>query len=160
MASVALQVSVNLVAESCCTCGINFAMPDWLQAAARQDGRLFYCPSGHNMVYRDNENARLKKELDKEKLRAETLRRDVDEQARLRRIEEEARAAVERKLKRTEKRARAGVCLDCNRTFKDVERHRAMKHGDAAARVCAVHEEKAAREESLPARPESKEPGK
>lgn len=48
-----IQVDVDLVTETCCNCGVLFAMPSDLQARLLQEAEKgsFYCPNGHSQHY-------------------------------------------------------------------------------------------------------------
>lgn len=120
MGKAVMSVSVRLVSETCCNCGVVFAMPDYLIEERKQTGKNFYCPAGHSMVYH-SEIERLKGELDKERKRREWS----EAQARTAREEAEKERAALARLKR---RANAGVCPHCHRTVKQMARHIETKH--------------------------------
>jgi hypothetical protein len=115
----------QLEAVTCAACGVLFAAPEHMIDKRREDGKTFYCPSGHNLVY-GSENERLKKELSRAKDRAasERARRDQAE-ASLR----ATKGVVTKQRKKLEKVV-AGVCpVDgCKRHFRDLRRHIATKH--------------------------------
>lgn len=116
-----LQVQCKLVVEDCPSCYVLFAMPEALQVKRRQDGKGFYCPSGHSMSYTDPENARLKKQLSAEVARRETAQRLLAQ-------EREEHAATQRREARMKKRIAHGVCPCCKRSFKNLRRHMATQH--------------------------------
>ncbi len=112
-------VTTELLPQNCGECGIVFGMPDGLQRKRLEDGRVWYCPNGHQRIY--------------------TNRRDLQEQLKETRsllAGEQRRAAVERRshsatkgqLTKTKNRANAGMCLDCHRFFQQVQRHRTRMH--------------------------------
>lgn len=47
----------------CATCHVVFAMPLSLYEQRKQDGKNFYCPNGHSLWYKDNENSRLRNDV-------------------------------------------------------------------------------------------------
>lgn len=117
----------NLVVETCCDCGVMFAMPGGLQRARREDRGSFYCPNGHGMHYAG--------ETDRERLQRE---RDLRAAERAAREQAEASAAAQKRAatrarnerNKARKRSADGVCPCCGRTFKQVARHMDAKHPD------------------------------
>ena len=110
---------VELVTEECCSCGTIFGLTDFFMKEARKDHRWFYCPNGHRQHYTSEteaeKNARLLREEQTRHQR--TLQRENEERA--------AREKAERKLKRVAN----GVCPECKRSFANLARHMACKHG-------------------------------
>lgn len=106
-----VDFSFQLTVLTCSACGIQFAVPEHWRKTTRDDHRTFYCPSGHSQWYPDET------ELEKERRKSQVLADQV-------RMEREQREKAERKLRRVEK----GVCPQCNRCFKNVERHMKSKH--------------------------------
>lgn len=51
-----MYVSVELRTESCLNCGVVFAFPEALYNELQKRGpsKEFYCPNGHQMVYRES----------------------------------------------------------------------------------------------------------
>ena len=116
-------VTVEIIPETCCTCGVVFGMPDGLMAQRRKDGEPFYCPVGHKMNYPRGRH--LEKQL-------EATRDDLARQRKLIAEERRSHSATKGHLTRTKRRANAGVCLDCKRSFTNVRRHRSNMHPEAA----------------------------
>jgi hypothetical protein len=109
---------VELITESCCICGVLFAMTDEVKSSRLQDHRSFYCPNGHAQNYVDK--------TDREKLReAEAALRQAE--AKLS-AEVDQRKAADRELARQRKRAKGGACPCCNRTFVQLARHIKTQH--------------------------------
>jgi len=111
--------STDLVTETCCNCGIWFAMPRPLYNQRRRDGENFTCPNGHKQHYTDTDTVKLRRleaqlTSTKDQLQAA---RDEGEQTRRTLVRERARFA-------------AGVCPFCNRSFTAVRRHIETKHPD------------------------------
>lgn len=128
-----VKVSQELVTETCCECGMLFAMTadfkrQKLEARGTRD-KGFYCPAGHSQYYTGEREAdKLRRELERAKQNAaylEDRRREAREEA-----EHQRRRANGYKghAARITKRAKAGVCPCCNRHFVALERHMASKH--------------------------------
>lgn len=50
--SIRLEKSViTFTDQICCTCGMVFAIPDFLQRQLKENHRTFYCPNGHSQCY-------------------------------------------------------------------------------------------------------------
>lgn len=127
--------SQTLVTETCCRCGVLFAMPDYLRKACLRDhSQEFYCPNGHGQVYTG------KTEAQKERKRAEK-ERELRERAEVRvrsvldQLEsaERSNSALRGVVTRQKNRAAAGVCPCCTRSFQNLQRHMSAKHPDYAA---------------------------
>lgn len=90
-----------------------------------QTGEGFWCPFGHNRAYLDPENRRLQRQL--------TEAQEVANRSRQGEIVALKMLDAERKAtKRLLRRVNAGVCIHCHRTFKQLARHMASKHQEAA----------------------------
>lgn len=115
---------VTLISETCCNCGVVFAMSDQFQAVRMEDHGWFYCPAGHSQHYTDDNKA------DRERKRAEQAERELND-ARTRLIQERDRhAATKKTLTQAKRRAAAAVCPCCNRSFVQLRRHLDTKHPD------------------------------
>jgi len=126
----AIPKEITLEVEECCSCGVSFALPAFLQSQRREDGGRFYCPNGHSMVYGKGEVGRLREKFD-EQTRVATAMAERARLAESARAEAEARAAkAAAELKRHQKRTKAGVCPCCHRSFAALARHMATKHPD------------------------------
>lgn len=123
---------VTLITETCCNCGVLFAMTDEFQRQKIKDkgtsSAWFYCPNGHSQHYTGKSDAQLRKEAEQ---RAAT----AQEEARIARIEaDQARAAqrrTEAKLKAQTRRVTNGVCPCCNRTFRQLAAHMKRMHPES-----------------------------
>lgn len=109
-----VDVLVELKTETCPECQIVFAIPQDLMRRRREDGKIFYCPLGHRMVYEEPEIERLKRELGVAWDREQKLKGQLD-------------GALER-INNAKRRANAGVCPHCHRSFANVRRHIETKH--------------------------------
>ena len=112
-----LAFNVMLSSETCCNCGIEFAMPASFQQKKRENGGSFYCPNGHGQHYSETEVDRLKKQLDAEQRKTAFERNQ-------RRETEKQLAKARTKIARVNH----GVCPHCNRTFRQLAQHMKSKH--------------------------------
>jgi len=114
--------------HSCPSCSIYFAAPKEMFVRKRQDGSSFYCPNGHSLSYKDNENNRLRRERDRLKQQI-AQKEDYERELREARDRADRQAAAARgQVTKMRKRAGAGVCQCCNRTFLSLQKHMALKH--------------------------------
>lgn len=100
-----------------CHCGVALAIPQVLEAAARETRKTIYCPLGHGFVY----GATFQEKLERERKRHEATRD-------LLRAEERSHVATRGHLTRARTRAAAGVCPCCKRHFANVQRHVESQH--------------------------------
>ena len=115
--STTITATVCFVTTSCSSCGVLFAIPEWLERKRRSDGEHFYCPNGHPLWFGKSRADKLQEELDQ---KARELRTATCEILNERNAREEA----ERKLRRVNR----GVCPHCRRSFQNLARHMACKH--------------------------------
>lgn len=129
-------VSVALETETCCRCGVVFAMAVEFRKQRIYDKQTFYCPDGHPQNYVGKTDAQKLAEAE-DKLRQAT-ERIAAEQGWTRRLtddlatERRSHASTKGQLTKTRNRIEKGVCPDCNRHFANVERHMASQHGAPA----------------------------
>jgi hypothetical protein len=114
---------ITLVEVHCGRCDLTFAVPDYWQRDRRATGESWWCPNGHERVYREPENARLKRELEAARARA-THAEDQRQAA------ERSAAAHRGQATRLRKRVANGVCPCCNRSFQNLHRHMSTQHPD------------------------------
>ena len=123
-----ILMEVTLIAETCCTCGIPFGMPDYHQKKLKQKGGDFYCPNGHGQHYTNPEIPELKKRLKaaeegKQLYKQWYQAEQSDHDYTRRRL-----SATKGVLTKTKKRIANGVCPCCNRHFVNLQRHMETKH--------------------------------
>lgn len=125
------RITTSLYVSDCANCGVIFGMPRDMERNRRADAGTFYCPNGHSLHFG-------KSDVDKEREARETAERNAkwwEQRADVYRAEAEQNANSLRTTKghltRLKKRAEAGVCIHCNRTFQNVQRHMQSKHGDS-----------------------------
>lgn len=117
----------EFVTESCCTCGIQFAMTTAFRKRKLKDRNTFFCPAGHPQHYTGkSEEQKLKERLERAEQEAA---RQVSEAALLRQQKNES----ERRYMRIRSRVSKGVCPCCNRTFQNLMRHMQTEHPDFTA---------------------------
>jgi aspartate/glutamate racemase len=112
------KVELELINETCITCGTPFAMERNLREQRMKTHEGFYCPNGHSMIY--------PAESDKEKVQRLSL-----ENLKLKREKEESDRKLNNTLEtlaRVNKHIENGVCPKCHRHFVNLERHMCTKH--------------------------------
>lgn len=130
------DVSITLVAETCCVCGIAFGIPSDTRKHRLDDHGYFYCPNGHSQHYTGKTEA--------EKLREQLASKDREIAAQKSRVTywsdqhsavAAQKSAVERSLRatkavvtRTKKKIVAGRCPCCSTKFKDLAVHMRTEH--------------------------------
>lgn len=113
-----------LSTETCCNCGMLFAMPKKIQERLRNDGKTFYCPAGHQQHYVGptaadklrEENERQRQMLEAAQSRASTA--------------EQSLSQVTKAHRRMRDRVANGVCPCCNRSFGNLRDHMKSEHPD------------------------------
>lgn len=127
MGSFTLKQDIQIITETCITCGAIFGLVAEFRNRRIEDHENFYCPNGHSQFYSGKTKAEsLAEELERERQR----RIDEVEAAQVRADFAEAeKKKAEKELARISKRAHAGVCPCCKRSFANVARHMQTKHG-------------------------------
>jgi hypothetical protein len=134
----AILAQIQLTQLQCPSCNAPYAISEDFRSRRWQDGKSWNCPyCDIGISYRDNENARLKKQLAAEQQRANALSAGNDQlRAELRDAKTNAKRQITRaknETRRLEQRAAAGVCPCCNRTFQQLARHMKSQHPDHVA---------------------------
>ncbi len=122
----------RLVAVTCASCGILYAIPTSLDQAARKyhsrlsNGWWLCCPLGHTWGYVGDQSneARLREQLREERDRAGRLAAERDQVS----ASLSATKGVVTKQRKKLERVAKGVCPCCTRSFRDLKRHMATKH--------------------------------
>lgn len=112
----------KMVNISCGECGIVFGVPDdwYLNRTRKHTG--WYCPNGHCRAFKSESD------IDKAQRLANEAQAQANQEQHLRLVAERARNKAIAEKKRLEKRVAHGVCLCCNRTFINLQRHMKTKH--------------------------------
>ncbi len=129
-----MNTFTNIITEafhvvSCYTCGVRFGIESTLHQRVVTDAKgSVHCPAcGALTCWRESEDKKQIKELERK------LKWEADNAARQREQKEAAEAsliATKAVVTRIKNRAAVGVCPCCNRTFKQLAAHMAMKHPD------------------------------
>lgn len=120
-------LSERYVTETCCNCGVSFAMTKGFHDVALREkkNKTFYCPAGHPQHYTGESDAAKAERLARE-LAASREREAAEREARNR--EWRLRRQAEGKTRAIKKRVANGVCPCCQRTFENLARHMKTKH--------------------------------
>lgn len=123
----------NFEAQTCCNCGIAFAVDAEVNRQWRTTGKSFYCPNGHSQHYTETDIQKLQKQLEREKRNTEWAQNNA-------KAERSARERTERRLiarksanTRLRNRIKNGVCPCCTRSFINLREHIKTKHPDFKA---------------------------
>jgi hypothetical protein len=131
--------------ETCCTCGMSFAISEDFRNMRLEDRKTFYCPSGHGQHYSGKSDAeKLKEQLEQTRNELLSKRVQTKKLENLLRIEEEYKkeyreqrdelkkslSATKGHTTRLKKRIANGVCPCCKRTFKNLGAHMKSEHSD------------------------------
>ena len=108
--SYSTYTQITFEEETCCNCGVQFAMSKELYRARLADGKLFYCPNGHPQHY------------------TESVQTKLDRAITQLQAEKDQHAASIAELERLRKRVSKGVCPCCKRHFSNLESHIKSKH--------------------------------
>lgn len=133
MKQATIDVVSSLVLETCCSCGVPFALPDYMVARLKETGKEFYCPSGHAQHYSNS----LQKQYEALKAKLEQAEHHAQLEQKWRRAAEEDHEHTRRRLSatkgvltKTKNRIHNGVCPCCNRSFAHLQRHMQSQHPD------------------------------
>ena len=130
MTAPAYDYDISFSTVDCCSCHGSFLMTATAIRNLKKTKKGFYCPYCGTVQgwYGDNEEDRLKKQLEAEKNGRELAeRRATRAQVRegVAKLKASAQKGVATRLKN---RAKAGVCPCCTRTFKQLAAHMKNKH--------------------------------
>jgi len=116
------------VGETCFKCSVPFALALDTYNQCKSSGKSFFCPNGHEQVYRESNETRLKRELEQKNAAIESERRRTEwARADARRMEKQ-RNAYKGVVTKTKNRISNGVCPCCTRSFQNLKRHMQHKH--------------------------------
>lgn len=123
-----LTYFTELEATTCGECGILFAAPKAFWRDRRNDSRGWYCPNGHNRVFREMEADRLKRELATAQTQLDLLRQTNERKDRELHGARIQVSKARNELQRTKARVANGVCPCCQRSFVNLQRHMKGQH--------------------------------
>lgn len=126
--------NTQLTTINCGQCGGTYAIQERYRQEKKEAGGSWNCPYCKiGWGFGGGENARLKKQLEKERQRTILERQQHDQtRAELEHTELRRRAA-QGQTTRIKNRVANGVCPCCNRSFKDLAAHMKTQHPDFAA---------------------------
>lgn len=116
-----LAFNIEFQAMECGECGTHFAMTQTMYKKRQEDGKGFYCPLGHERVFRDTEVMQLKRKLEAKERDLEWVRAQRDRS-------DKQVVAMKGQVTKIKNRVGNGVCPCCNRTFQNVHRHMKTQH--------------------------------
>lgn len=125
-----LAYGVTLTTISCGKCGGVYAINERLRQKCEQEGDGWHCPYCQVSwgYFANNENLRLKRELEAAKKSAELERKRkewAEQEARNSELRLRSQKGATTRIKN---RIANGVCPCCTRSFADLKRHMATKH--------------------------------
>ncbi len=123
-----VRMETSLVAETCWSCGMTWAMPWGWARKQSEKGNSFYCPRGCNLTYGESEIEKVQQQLASQIESTRFANRRLES-------EQNSHRATKGHLTRQKKRAAAGVCPCCNRTFNQLSRHMKSKHPNYAEKA-------------------------
>ncbi|MCW3051631.1 MAG: hypothetical protein JWN14_801 [Chthonomonadales bacterium] len=123
-------VALNLV--TCISCGTPFGIEQVLDHTLRKNGKTFYCPNGHEMVYRvgESEADKLRTQLAQEAKKRERLETDVKRAEGQAKLANRRRAAAKGQLTKLRNQVAEGKCPCCGLLFADLHDHMKQAHPD------------------------------
>ena len=124
----------DLAVQTCCACGILFAVDGDYDRRRREDHKDFHCPNGHPQHYTGKTEAqRQRQRAEQAEAKAARLQAHADQQAAEIGYQQRRASALKGHLTRMRRRIAAGVCPvpGCQRTgLTQTLRHIAAKHPD------------------------------
>ncbi len=108
--------------ETCCNCGMQFAMTTDYYNRRRKDRKSFYCPAGHAQYYTGK--------TEEQKLRDKLNKAQLDLQAESGRaiLLEQEKREIQNSYGKMRNRVKNGVCPCCTRTFQNLLNHMRTQH--------------------------------
>lgn len=116
---------VTLEKCTCISCGVVFAIPETLIDNLRRNSGFYHCPNGHSQGWAESEAQKLKKQLEAVQVQLRVSKCETLAEQNRRIEAEDSKEKAEKKLRRVKN----GVCPCCNRSFQNLARHMAIKHG-------------------------------
>jgi predicted RNA-binding Zn-ribbon protein involved in translation (DUF1610 family) len=126
------EETIVLETLTCSSCGITFALPARFIQERREHGTSFFCPNGHERVFRDPEVKVLQKKLEQAQRQTEQYKGWYKAEQNDHEHTRKRLSATKGVLTKTKKRVAAGVCPVCRRSFADLHRHMHGQHPNYA----------------------------
>lgn len=128
-----------LVVHECGKCGVLFGMTEDYVADRKKDMAVWYCPNGHQRVFRESTAEKERRRAERAESEAAYFRdRMREEQQAAQHARNQVRAEKGAKT-RLKKRIAAGVCPCCKRHFTNLERHIKGQHPEFVPANKASH---------------------
>jgi|SRR5579864_3701645 len=125
-----MTLPTDLVDKHCPTCFVHYAAPQAMFDKRLEEGGHWYCPNGHEIVFRDTALSKAKAEAEKLRLERDRLKQNEAWYEEAIATERKEKQALKSQLKKVHARVGHGVCPCCNRSFANLQRHMAGKHPD------------------------------
>lgn len=128
--------ATTLVVHDCPSCGVQYGVTKEFEDRRREDGRTFYCPNGHSVVYNGGLSAAqkeanwLKRELETSQRLVASARSDATRNREEAERQARRAAAARGQVTRIKNRIAKGECPCCRETFADLGEHMASQHPD------------------------------
>ncbi len=123
-----LSGATSIEVIDCAECGMQFGMTDQFIGRRRDDGKTFYCPSGHSNYFGDT----LAKKLKREREHTAQLTARLDQERSESAAQARRAAAARGQVTKIKKRIGSGICPCCNRSFEALAEHMKTEHPEFA----------------------------
>lgn len=124
-----ISTTATFYVDTCCNCGMQFAMPTEFNTVRRNDHKTFYCPSGHPQSYQsESQEELLRRERDRLAQRIAQRDDEIKRQRELREATGRQLSAAKGRITKIRNRVSKGVCPCCNRQFANLHRHMTTEH--------------------------------
>lgn len=124
------EMFLSMTLVTCYKCGVPFSMPSRLQEHFESTGESFHCPNGHSQAYVDSTEAKLRRQLERERQEKEHQLKCRERAEEMYRKSETERKKVKTRLKNVKAKISEGVCPCCDQTFPDLHQHMTTTHPD------------------------------
>lgn len=127
--------SIAFTVNDCPSCGVVYALTKDYEARRLEDGKSWHCPNGHSVMFTKSESTKQRERADslaRQLENANTARRAARDQAE---ASERSARAYKGHLTRLRNRVANGVCpvASCHRNFANVKAHVTSKHPEWAS---------------------------
>lgn len=116
--------TITVEVVTCYLCGTPFGIESNLNRKLLATGEGFFCPNGHEQIYGNSTEKKLRQlqeQLKLEKMRADGWKEEAE-------IKAQELKTTRSELTRTKKKLSGGVCPCCHRQFVTLARHMKTKH--------------------------------
>lgn len=126
--------------SACWKCKCEVWLPTSLYNAAKHSSRIsFFCPYGHEAVFREDDTEETKLRRERDMLKQQMAQRDdvISKQGRVIASTKEELASLKTQHTKARKRSAAGTCPCCKRTFRQMALHMRKQHPEFKAIAAA-----------------------